>query len=114
MKELELPNAALATSRRFYQAEPFATEMVIKSVIEGIHFYKTEKSKSPAIMKKYMKLENSEELQEAYLFYVKLLAEKPYPYREGHSNHSRLVETAGCAQGQAGAIHSDEGDREAG
>ena len=83
MKGLELPNAALATSRRFYEAEPFATEMVIKSVIEGIHFYKTEKSKSPEILKKYMKLENSDELQEAYLFYVKLLAEKPYPTAKG-------------------------------
>ena len=64
-------------------AEPFATEMVIKSVIEGIHFYKTEKAKTPAIMKKYMKLENTEELQEAYNFYVKLLAEKPYPTAKG-------------------------------
>ena len=46
MKESELPNAALATSRKFADAEPLATEMVVKSVIEGIHFYKTEKIKS--------------------------------------------------------------------
>jgi len=83
MKDSELPNAALATSRKFADAEPLATEMVVKSVIEGIHFYKTEKSKAPAIMKKYMKLENNEELQEAYNFYVKLLAEKPYPTAKG-------------------------------
>jgi hypothetical protein len=30
-----------------------------------------------------MKLENSDELQEAYQFYVKLLAEKPYPSVKG-------------------------------
>ena len=36
-----------------------------------------------AILKKYMKLENSDELQEAYLLYVKLLAEKPYPTAKG-------------------------------
>jgi hypothetical protein len=30
-----------------------------------------------------MKLENTEELQEAYSFYVKLLAEKPYPSAKG-------------------------------
>jgi len=83
MKESELPNAALATTRKFADAEPLATEMVVKSVIEGIHFYKTEKAKTPAIMKKYMKLENNEELQEAYNFYVKLLAEKPYPTAKG-------------------------------
>ena len=83
MKESELPNAALATSRKFADAEALATEMVVKSVIEGIHFYKTEKTKTPAIMKKYMKLENNEELQDAYNFYVKLLAEKPYPTAKG-------------------------------
>ncbi|HEX9454046.1 MAG TPA: hypothetical protein VGA27_06795, partial [Candidatus Binatia bacterium] len=59
------------------------SEMVIKSVIEGIHFYKTEKSKTLAILTKYMKLENSEELQETYNFYVKLLSEKPYPTAKG-------------------------------
>ena len=79
MKEAELPNAALVTSRKFLDAEPLAAEMVIKSVIEGIHFYKTEQTKTPAILKKYMKVENAEELQETYEFYVKMLAEKPYP-----------------------------------
>jgi NitT/TauT family transport system substrate-binding protein len=83
MKESELPNAALATTRKFDEAEPLATEMVIKSVIEGIHFYKTEKTKTPAILKKYMKLEDGDELQEAYQFYVKLLAAKPYPSAKG-------------------------------
>ena len=57
--------------------------MVIKSVIEGIHFYKTEQTKTPAILKKYMKVENAEELQETYEFYVKMLAEKPYPSARG-------------------------------
>ncbi len=83
MKEAELPNAALTTSRRFFDAEPLAAEMVVKSVIEGIHFYKTEKSKTAAIMKKYMKLDDSDALQEAYGFYVKLLLEKPYPTAKG-------------------------------
>jgi NitT/TauT family transport system substrate-binding protein len=83
MKEAELPNAALITSRKFFEAEPVAAEMVVKSVIEGIHFYKTEKIKTPAILKKYMKLENAEELQDTYNFYVKLLAEKPYPTAKG-------------------------------
>ena len=81
--EAELPNAVLVTSRKFLDAEPLAAEMVIKSVIEGIHFYKTEKTKTPPILKKYMKVENAEELQETYEFYVKMLAEKPYPSAKG-------------------------------
>lgn len=83
VKEAELPNAALVTSRKFLDVEPLAAEMVVKSVIEGIHFYKTEKTKTPPILKKYMKVENAEELQETYEFYVKMLAEKPYPSAKG-------------------------------
>ena len=83
MKQAELPNAALATSRKFFDAEPLATEMVVKSVIEGIHFYKTEKRKTSAILKQYMKMADGEELEETYNFYVKLFAEKPYPSARG-------------------------------
>lgn len=83
VKEAELPNAAVVTSRKFLDAEPLAAEMVIKSVIEGIHFYKTEKTKTPAILEKYMKVENAQELQETYEFYIKMLAEKPYPSAKG-------------------------------
>ena len=83
MKQAELPNAALATSRKFFDAEPLTTEMVVKSVIEGIHFYKTEKRKTQAILKQYMKMADGEELEETYNFYVKLFAEKPYPSAKG-------------------------------
>ncbi len=83
LKDAELPNGALATSRKYLEAEPVATEMVIKSLIEGIHFYKTEKNKTAAILKKYMRLDNPEETQESYNFYVKLFAEKPYPTAKG-------------------------------
>jgi len=79
LKEAELPNAAMITSKRVFEAQPLVTEMVVKSMIEGIHFYKTEKQKTIAILKKYMKLENAEELEETYSYYVKLIAEKPYP-----------------------------------
>jgi len=78
-KDAELPNAAMVTSRKFFDAQPMVTEMVVKSVIEGIHFYKTEKAKTTAILKKYMKLENAEEMEETYHYYIKLIAEKPYP-----------------------------------
>ena len=83
MKDSELPNGALITSRKYFDAEPTVSEAVIKSVIEGIHFYKSERVKTTAIMKKYMQLENAEELLETYNFYVKLLAEKPYPSAKG-------------------------------
>ena len=57
--------------------------MVVKSVIEGIHFYKTEKRKTSAILKQYMKMADGDGLDETYNFYVKLFAEKPYPSAKG-------------------------------
>ena len=83
LKDAEMPNAALITSRKFFDAEPLLTEAVIKSIIEGIHFYKTERVRTPAILKKYMKIASAEDLQESYSFYVKLLNEKPYPSAKG-------------------------------
>jgi NitT/TauT family transport system substrate-binding protein len=83
LKEAELPNAAMVTSRKVFDGQPVVTEWVVKSVIEGIHFYKTEKAKTTAILKKYMKLENADEMEETYNYYVKLIAEKPYPTAKG-------------------------------
>ena len=83
LKDAELPNAAIITSRKYFYTEPAVAERVIKSMIEGIHFYKTESSKSIAVLKKYMKLEGVEEMEETYLHYAKLLAEKPYPTVKG-------------------------------
>ena len=79
LKEAELPNAAMITSRKVFEAQPVVTEMVVKSMIEGIHFYKTEKTKTIGILKKYMRIENAEEMEETYNYYAKLILEKPYP-----------------------------------
>ena len=79
LKEAELPNAAMITSRKVFESQPLVTEMVVKSMIEGIHFYKTEKAKTTAILKKYMRLENADEMEETYDYYIKLIREKPYP-----------------------------------
>jgi len=83
LRETELPNAAMVTSRKVFDAQPIVTELVVKSVIEGIHFYDTEKAKTIAILKKYMKLENADEMEETYNYYVKLITEKPYPTAKG-------------------------------
>jgi hypothetical protein len=96
----------MITSKKVFEAQPVVTEMVVKSMIEGIHFYKTEKPKTIAILKKYMKLENAEELEETYSYYVKLIAEKTLSHREEYSDHPRLVEAAGRAQCESGAIHT--------
>ena len=93
----------------FTRREPFATEMVIKSVIEGIHFYKTEKSKTPGDPEKVHEIGKQRGASRDLSVLREAARGKALSHREGHSDYSRLVETAGCAKGQSSAIHSDEG-----
>lgn len=113
-KQAELPNAALATSRRFADAEPWATEMVVKSVIEGIHFYKTEKRKTAAILKHYMKMQDGEELDETYSFYVKLFAEKPYPSGKGIQTILDWSKRGDARKAAPRAVYADQIHRKTG
>jgi NitT/TauT family transport system substrate-binding protein len=83
MKDAELPNASLITSRRFHDSELVTTELLVKSLIEAIRFIKTDRTRTMTILRKYTKIDNPEELQETYSFYSPLLSEKPYPKARG-------------------------------
>ena len=77
LKEIEFANASIITTRKFVQQEPAAVEAVLKSIIEGLHVYKTNAAETLPILRKYLKIQNSEELQYVYKFYD--LVAKPYP-----------------------------------
>jgi NitT/TauT family transport system substrate-binding protein len=77
LKETEFANASIITTRKFVQQEPAVVEAVLKSIIEGIRVYKTNAGETLPILRKYLKIQNSEELQYVYKFYD--LVAKPYP-----------------------------------
>ena len=55
-----------------------------KALVEGIHFYKTNKAASLATIAKFMKLEDAEALEETYRHYaLKLTPRVPYPSLKG-------------------------------
>lgn len=77
MKEIEFANASIITTRKFAQQEPAVVEAVIKSIIEALHVYKSNAAETLPILRKYLKIQNSAELQHVYKFYD--LIAKPYP-----------------------------------
>lgn len=79
---IHMPNATIIGRRKSIDAEPQITESFVKSVIEAIHFIKKNKARTMAILGKYQRLENSEEIEETYSQYVEGFAEKPFPSAE--------------------------------
>ena len=77
MKEIEFANASIIATRKFAQQEPAVVEAVLKSIIEGLHVYKTNAAETLPILRKYLKIQNPDELQYVYKFYD--LVAKPYP-----------------------------------
>jgi ABC-type nitrate/sulfonate/bicarbonate transport system substrate-binding protein len=77
VKEIEFANASIIITRKFAQQEPVVVEAVLKSIVEGLHVYKTNAAETLPILRKYLKIQNPDELQYVYKFYD--LVAKPYP-----------------------------------
>jgi len=57
---------------------------VVKSTVDAVHFYKTHKEESLAIIARNLKTNDRAALEESYQeFAVKLTPRKPYPTVEG-------------------------------
>jgi NitT/TauT family transport system substrate-binding protein len=79
LKEIEIANASIITTRKFAQREPAVVERFVKSLIEGLHIYKTKPADTMPVLRKYLRIQNTEELQYVYEFYAGGMVEKPYP-----------------------------------
>ena len=82
LKTFQLPIASVIARRSYVRAEPLVAENFVKSIIEGIHFYKTNKSGTIAVLRQHLKLRDPEELEETYLRYLNAFVAKPYPTAE--------------------------------
>ena len=83
LKNIDYPSDSLISAREFVRKEPLVTERVIKSISEGIQFYKSNKAQSLAILAKYLRGLSAEDLEEAYPRYFSGFREKPYPSVKG-------------------------------
>jgi NitT/TauT family transport system substrate-binding protein len=84
MLGLEYQHTALATTRRLIKSRPDLVRNIIKAYVEGIHYYKTHRREALAVLRKYLKTDDTAALTETYeIIGLTLLPEKPYPTLKG-------------------------------
>lgn len=84
MLGLEYQHTGLATTQAFIKARPELVLSVMKAYVEGIHYYKTHRAESLAILAKYLRTSDTDVLTEVYEDVgLRLTAEKPYPTLRG-------------------------------
>lgn len=86
MVDLNLPTSqsAVLTTDSVIRRNPELAAKVVKSFVEAIHYYRTRKTESVRILKKFLGYTSDEEIQEAYNEAgLKLVPTKPYPTLEG-------------------------------
>jgi NitT/TauT family transport system substrate-binding protein len=84
MLGLEYQHTGLATTQAVIKTRPDLIRNAMKAYVEGIHYYKTHRAESLAILSKYLKTTDAEILSEVYEDVgLRLTAEKPYPTLRG-------------------------------
>ncbi|HEY1374793.1 MAG TPA: ABC transporter substrate-binding protein [Candidatus Binatia bacterium] len=84
MLGLEYQHTALVTSRALIKSKPEVVRNALKSMVEAIHYYKTQRADSEALLGKYLKENSPEALDETYEgIGLSLIPEKPYPTLRG-------------------------------
>jgi ABC-type nitrate/sulfonate/bicarbonate transport system substrate-binding protein/LysM repeat protein len=84
MLGLEYQHTGLATTQALIKSRPDLVRNAMKAYVEGIHYYKTHRAESLAVLAKYLKTTETEVLTEVYEDVgLRLTAEKPYPTLRG-------------------------------
>jgi NitT/TauT family transport system substrate-binding protein len=95
MVELNLPTSqsAVLTTDSVLRRQPDLALKVVKSFVDAIHFYRTRKTESISILRRFLGYTSDEEVEEAYTEAgLKLVAMKPYPSLEGLQSILQTIE----------------------
>jgi NitT/TauT family transport system substrate-binding protein len=80
---VEFQNAVIAAGRNVVDKRPDTARRFIKALVEGIHAYKTDKDFGLKLLRKYLKTNDQEIIEETYDFYGDKVSPKPYPTVKG-------------------------------
>ena len=85
MEEMNIPfqHTGLVTSRAQLAKTPDIARRVIKSFVEGIHLASVNSEVPKKAFRKYMRLQQERELEDAYQVLRGFMQRKPYPTLEG-------------------------------
>jgi NitT/TauT family transport system substrate-binding protein len=81
-KRIPYPHSGLITSQRMLREKHDAMLRFGRATVEAIHFFKTQKAPTVAVLKKYAKTDLST-LDSAYAYLKTALPDAPYPTMEG-------------------------------
>jgi len=81
---LEYQHTGLAVTQSLIKSKPELVRNITKAFVEAIHYLKTHRNESLAVLRKYLKTDDVEALQETYeAIGMTLIPEKPYPTVKG-------------------------------
>ena len=80
---IEVLSSGVVTTRSFIKREEETVRKFMRSIIEGIHYYRAHKSRSIEIMSKYMKVADPRLIEIGYDFNAQTYRQKPYPFVQG-------------------------------
>ena len=79
----EFPNLCVTVTQSYLANNRDTVKRVIMAIIEGVHYFKTDKAESKKLMAKYSRQSNEDYLESSYLGHVKLFQRVPLIGREG-------------------------------
>jgi NitT/TauT family transport system substrate-binding protein len=100
-KRIPYPHSGVITSQRMLREKPDAMLRFGRATVEGIHFVKTQKAPTIAVLKKYAKTDLTT-LDNTYAYLRTALPDAPYPTMDGMKT---LVAEVGRTQ--AAALRAD-------
>lgn len=83
---LAYPNTSIVSTASSTSKNEELTRRVMKSIVEGIHFFKTQKEPSLKSMDAFARLGESDMAEETYRHYREILPRVPYPDVKGIQN----------------------------
>ena len=84
MLGLEYQHTGLAVTQSLIKSKPELVRNITKAFVEAIHYFKTHRKESLAVLQKYLKTDDAEALEETYeAIAMTLIPRKPYPTLKG-------------------------------
>jgi ABC-type nitrate/sulfonate/bicarbonate transport system substrate-binding protein len=86
-EDYEVISASITTSRSYLQSQPAIVGGVVAALVDAIHYFKTERAGTIAVIGRFLQQDDPEVLEELYRETAgAALPEKPYPSVAGMAN----------------------------
>jgi ABC-type nitrate/sulfonate/bicarbonate transport system substrate-binding protein len=80
---VEVLSSGVVTTRSFIKKDEETVRRFMRSMVEGIRYYRAHKAESIEIMSRYMKVADPRLIEIGYDFNSQTYRQKPYPFIQG-------------------------------